>query len=127
MDRFSAKLLDHFYHPRNPGAREDADIIGRGSLDGRPPRTEIYLKLADGVVGGTGFTTFGCGTAIACASVLTELISGKSLEDCRTITAGTLIDALDGVPDDKRFCADIAASALADALRQWTELKVPGE
>ena len=123
MQRYSAKMLEHFHAPRNPGALPDPQIVGRGSLDGRAPRTEIYVKFAGDVIQQVGFTTFGCGASIACASVLTELISGRTVAKCREITAKTLIEALDGLPPDKEFCAQIVCEALNDLLRQWDGLR----
>jgi NifU-like protein involved in Fe-S cluster formation len=121
MPRYSAKMLDHLHWPRNASALTDADIIGRGSLDGRPPCTEIYVKLADGVIQQSGFTTFGCGASIACASALTELITGRTLADCRGISGKELIDILDGIPPEKLYCAKIAFAALNDVICQWSD------
>ena len=119
MGRFSAKLTEHFHAPRNAGALEDADVIGRGSLDDRAPYTTLYLKITNQTVARCGFQTFGCGVSIACASVLTELLIGQTIDAGRAITAESVIEALDGIPDDKRFCAEVVVSALCDALKEW--------
>ena len=121
MGRFSAKLTEHFHAPRNAGVLENADAIGRGSLDGRAPYTTLYLKVDDQIVTRCGFQTFGCGVSIACASALTELVVGQSINGCRSINAEQLIAALDGLPDDKRFCADVAIDALLAALDEWAK------
>lgn len=121
MPGYSARMLSHFNAPHNAGAIPHADIIGHGSLDGRAPYTEIYLMLSGERIDHATFTTFGCGAAIACGSALTELISGKTARACREITTTTLLAALDGLPADKQFCADIAVAALQDAIRQWQE------
>jgi NifU-like protein involved in Fe-S cluster formation len=96
----------------------DADFIGRGSLNGRAPYTEIYLKVANQTVLRASFTTFGCGASIACASVATELLTGRSLVDCLAISEAEISDALDGLPSDKQFCAGIVAVAVRDAVAQ---------
>ena len=55
MGRFSAKLAEHFHAPRNAGALADADVIGRGSLDGRAPYTTLYLKITNQTITRCGF------------------------------------------------------------------------
>jgi NifU-like protein involved in Fe-S cluster formation len=121
---FSAKLSDHFNSPRNGGALENADAVGHGSLDGSAPYTTIFLRIEDSTIRQAGFQTFGCGVSIACASVLTELVTGQTLDSGRRITAQDVIDALDGVPEEKQFCAGLAVAALRDALRQCEEVCV---
>ena len=121
MSQYSAKMLEHFHSPRNAGALADADIVGRGNLDGRPPTTEIYAKIANDVIQRAGFTTFGCGASIACSSVLTELITGRSLAECRGLSGQELLAALDGLPPDKAYCAKIALAALHDLISQWLQ------
>ncbi len=88
---------------------------------GRAPRTEIYLKLKENRVAEAGFTTFGCGASIACGSVLTEMILHHTIHECQQIEFKMILDALDGLPADKEFCAEIALNALRDATRQWDE------
>jgi len=117
MSRYSAKLLEHFHAPRNGGALKDAHAIGHGSLNGRPPRSQIYLQFYDDQVCRAAFTTFGCGVSIACCSVLTEMVIGKSVTVCQQITSADVKNALDGVPADKDYCAAIAVEALHDALK----------
>ena len=65
------------------------------------------------------FQTYGCGPTIACGSVLTELITGRSISDCLELTPQSLIDALDGVPADKLHSPALAIAALRDALKEY--------
>ena len=122
MSQYSSKTLAHYNSPHNAGALSDANIVGRGSLDSRAPFTEIYVKIENGIILRAGFTTFGCGASIACNSALTQLIIGKGLEECRNITGNELLDALDGLPSDKLYCAQIALAALYDVICQWSTL-----
>ena len=112
MTRFSAKMLDHFYSPRNAGPLPDAHLIGRSRTYGGSQRTELYLKFDGERIAQVGFTTFGCGSAISAASALTELILGKTIDDCRDLAPRQVLIALDGLPPDKEFCASIAIAAL---------------
>ena len=118
MPRFSAKLMDHFNAPRNAGRLDAADRVGVAGTPHHGPFTRLELCLRDGVIVETRFQTHGCGPSIACGSVLTELVLGRATVDARDLTADELIAALDGLPDDKRHCADMAIAALRDALKE---------
>jgi NifU-like protein involved in Fe-S cluster formation len=111
--------MDHFQTPRNAGALEKYDGMGEASLNGRAPRMKIYVALEKGSISRAGFETFGCGVSIACGSALTEMIVGCSLAECQRIAENTLLEALDGVPQEKRFCADLAVRALQAALSDY--------
>jgi NifU-like protein involved in Fe-S cluster formation len=100
---------------------ECADAIGKGSLDGYPPFVIVYLRIDRNRVAVATFEAEGCGVTIACGSVLTELIRGHSLAECRQITAETLAKALDGIPSGKEYCAAVAISALHNAIRSWQQ------
>ena len=109
--------------PRNPGEMKSPDAVGRADIHGRAPRCTIYLKVSGDKVEQATFQTFGCGYSIAACSALTELITGKSLTDCRQLTATHVIQTLDGMPEEKQFCARLAIDALQNALDQLKEVK----
>ena len=67
------------------------------------------------------YHTVGRGPTIACGSMLSELVLGRSIAECRELTADDLIDALDGVPPDKLHCPALAIGALRDALSRWEQ------
>jgi len=108
--------MDHFQTPRNAGALDKFDGLGEANLDGRAPRMKIYVALRDGLISRAGFETFGCGVSIACGSALTEMMIGRAPRECDHINENVLVDALGGIPEEKRFCADIALRALQAAL-----------
>ena len=118
MPRFSATLLDHAAHPRNGGDLTGANRVGNASLAGEAPRITIMLHVEGNVVEEAMFRTFGCGVTIAACSMLTLKIVGQSVERCREMTPGDLIDSLEGIPADKQFCARLAIEALRNALDQ---------
>jgi NifU-like protein involved in Fe-S cluster formation len=97
------------------------DAVGHASLDGRAPRVTVHLRIRDEIVEQLMFQAFGCGVTIASCSVLTELATGRRIAECAAITPAQVIAALSGMPDDKRFCADLAIQALRDALETWAE------
>ena len=79
----------------------------------------MYLKVEHGRVAAAKYHTVGCGPTIACGSIMSELVLGKSIAECRELTADDLIEALDGVPPDKLHCPALAIGALRDALGHW--------
>jgi NifU-like protein involved in Fe-S cluster formation len=112
--------MDHVLSPRNGGPMKAPSAIGKASLNGRAPYVHIYLRVMDSVVTEAMFQTFGCGYSIACCSQLTVTISQLSIEKCHAITSNDLVASLDGIPEEKRFCADMAIAALRDALQNLT-------
>jgi nitrogen fixation NifU-like protein len=105
--RYSDLTVDHFQHPRNVGRLVDADRSGR--VDDPPSETTVtlYVKLLDGVVSHATFRTFGCSACIAASSVATELLIGRA----QPLSADEIDAALDGLPPDKRYCAELVAEA----------------
>jgi NifU-like protein involved in Fe-S cluster formation len=116
MGRFSETLMDHFTYPRNSGALDVPDRVGRGGTPGQGPFLILQLRLDGDVVAAARFQTHGCGASIAAGSMLTEMIVGRTLDDCRALTAEQLSTALGGFPPDKRHCPILAVAALRDAL-----------
>lgn len=116
MSRFSDSLMEHYQDPTNRGAMACPDSIGRGSLGGYPPFVTFYLRSEKDRGADATFEAEGCGVTIACASMLTVLVTGRSLTECRQLSPQDLISALDGVPADKEHCVNVAILALRDAL-----------
>jgi NifU-like protein involved in Fe-S cluster formation len=116
LTEYSAAAIDHFTAPRNVGAVEPAD--GKGS-DANPScgdRTTITVRVADGRVAEARFRTFGCVAAIASASALTELATGRPVDDAAALEPADLLRALGGLPQRKEACALMAVGALRAAL-----------
>ena len=111
--RYSALTIDHFQHPRNVGRLADADRVGR--VDDPPSETTVSLYvnlLPSGEVERCTFRTFGCSACIAASSVATELLVGRS----HPLSTAEIDSALGGLPEDKRYCAELVAQASALAL-----------
>jgi NifU-like protein involved in Fe-S cluster formation len=94
----------------------DANAVGMASLNGQAPYVTLFLRVDDSTVSGASFQASGCGVVIACCSVLTQLAVCRTVEECLALQSQALIDALDGIPADKQFCADLAIAALRNAL-----------
>jgi nitrogen fixation NifU-like protein len=109
-------LTDHVMAPRNVGAMENPDLTGHAGAPGRGAFLILYLRLREGHIADAKYHTYGCGPTIAAGSMLTEMITGRSIAECRELTVDDLIAALDGVPPDKLHCPGLAIAALRDAL-----------
>jgi len=119
MGKFSETLTDHVMSPRNGGALDQPDLTGHAGAPGRGAFMILYLKVDEERVTAAKYHTVRCGPTIASGSMLTELILGRSIEECRELTVENLIEALDGVPPDKVHCPALAIGALQDALAKW--------
>ena len=122
MARFSAMLMDHFQEPRNQRPLSSADVVGTSGVPGQGRFLSLYLRLSEGRVALATFECHGCGVTIACGSILTELVEGRTLEECAALTAKDLIAALDGIPADKQDRAGFALIALQTALSQTRQI-----
>ena len=118
---YSEKVMDHYRNPRNVGKIDNADAVGvAGSLT-CGDQLKIYLKIQDGIVTDAKFQTFGCGSAVASSSILTEMIIGKSVEDVKKITNKDIADELGGLPPEKMHCSVMGYEALEDALKGYID------
>ena len=116
---YSEKVMDHFTNPRNVGEMEDADGIGE---EGNPvcgDAMKIFIKVKDNVITDLKFKTFGCASAIAVSSMVTEMAKGMTIDEAMKITKSSLADALDGLPPQKMHCSNLGADALHKAIEDY--------
>jgi len=113
---YSPIVSEHFLHPRNAGEMADPDVVGQAGSPGQGEFVIIQLRRQGDRIQEARFQTFGCGPAIAACSLLTEWATGKTLEEAEQMTTERLVELLGGLPADKVFCAELAISALRDAL-----------
>ncbi len=126
--QYSDKVLDHFRKPRNVGTLEGDDVVvGRVGNPVCGDLMEFYVRVKDERIEDIKFKTFGCGSAIATASMITELAKGKSIDEALKITRQDVADELDGLPPIKMHCSNLAADALRNALNNYREKKKPSE
>lgn len=116
---YTEKVMEHFRNPRNMGEIPDADGVGTVGNPVCGDLMTIYIKVKDGRLEDIKFKTFGCGSAIATSSMITELAKGKTLEEGMTITRANVADSLGGLPPVKMHCSNLAADALHAAIEDY--------
>jgi nitrogen fixation protein NifU and related proteins len=112
---YSAALLDHSQHPRNQGELSDATAKVEVSNPVCGDTLELSVRVEDGRVVAARFRTRGCPPAIACSSLLTEMLVGRSVAEVREITAEQIAAGLGGLPPTSLHSSQLAEDAL-DAL-----------
>ena len=132
--QYTDKTLDHFRNPRNVGTLEGPNVaVGRVGNPVCGDLMDIYIEVADDRIKQIKFQTFGCGSAVATSSMITELVLGMKLDEALRVTRSDVADALEGLPPIKMHCSNLAADALHEAIKNWREgvkpedaIKTPG-
>ena len=124
--KYSEKVLDHFRNPRNTGTLEGKDVaVGRVGNPVCGDLMEMYIKVENDIIKDIKFKTFGCGSAIATSSMITEMVKGKSLDEALKVTRQDVADELEGLPPIKMHCSNLAADALHDAIKNYRNKNKP--
>ena len=124
---YSDKVIDHYENPRNVGKmnRDDEDV-GTGMV-GAPACGDVMqlqIRVEDGIIEDAKFKTYGCGSAIASSSLLTEWVKGKSLKDAGNITNTELAKEL-SLPPVKIHCSVLAEDAIKAAIKDYENKNMP--
>jgi len=124
MAEYSPKVIDHYSNPRNVGSfAKDEDNVGTGIV-GAPECGDVMklqLKINDdGIVEDAKFKTFGCGSAIASSSYVTELVKGKSVDEVAAIKNSLIVEEL-SLPPVKIHCSVLAEDAIKAAVKDWKD------
>lgn len=115
---YSPQVLDHFEHPRNPGEAPDADASVQVENPACGDVLRLSAKLADGRIADIRFRAKGCVPAMACASLLTELVKGRTLLEARSLRREQLLAAAGGLPPASTHAGHLALDALAALLKK---------
>lgn len=119
---YTEVTLDHAMNPRNVGSLPDAD--GFAQVTGPCGDTmKIWLKVKNGRIDKATFWTDGCGTSIACGSMVTELIKGKTIAEAWHLSSQDILNALGGLPEADVHCSILAANTLKEALNDYFKFR----
>ncbi len=125
MWEYSDKVMDHFLHPRNAGDMEEPDAVGQVGSFVCGDSMKLMLKIEGDRIVDARFKTFGCASAIASASAMTELVRGKTVEEALKITAEEIAERLGGLPAAKMHCSVMGTDALRAAVASYRGEPLP--
>jgi len=116
---YSDKVRAHYANPRNAGtvAHESARAIVKSAVDS--DTVLITLEIEDSVIRDAKFKCMGCAVAIACSSMATEMVRGKTIDEAHAISEQAVAEALDGIPEYKMRCSNLAPAAIRNAIDDW--------
>jgi nitrogen fixation NifU-like protein len=117
---YSDKVIDHYENPRNVGKMEVDDTVGTGMV-GAPACGDVMklqIKVVDGIIQDAKFKTYGCGSAIASSSLVTEWVKGKTLDAAMEIKNSQIAEEL-ALPPVKIHCSILAEDAIKAAVNDY--------
>jgi nitrogen fixation NifU-like protein len=114
---YSAQVLDHFEHPRNTGEAAKADASAQIENPACGDVLKLTLRVCDGRIEEIRFLAQGCVSAIACASLLTELVQGSTIAEARQLRREELVRAIGGLPQASAHASHLALDTLAALLK----------
>jgi nitrogen fixation protein NifU and related proteins len=115
---YSERVLDHFQNPRNAGDVEGADAVAEVENPACGDVLRLSLKTDAGRITEIRFKAKGCVPSMACASALTQLVAGQTVDETRSLNREALIAAVGGLPQASTHAAQLALDTLAEALRK---------
>jgi len=117
---YNKKVMEYFLHPVNAGEIENPDGVGEEGSLACGDMLKLTFKLGkDGRIADVKFKTFGCASAIASASIMTEMVKGLTIEEASKITNKDIVDKLGGLPEQKMHCSVMGMEALQAAIANY--------
>jgi NifU-like protein involved in Fe-S cluster formation len=115
---YSAKFKEHLAHPRNAGELPDANAVADETNPICGDRLRLSLIVKDDRIEAARYLAYGCPPTLVCGSILTELVSGKTIAEARQLTRADLLNSVGGLPSRKHHAAALAIETLNSALSQ---------
>jgi len=118
---YTDTVIDHFMHPRNVGESpgEDAEAYAQIGDPGCGDQMKLWFSVCEGRICKIAFKSYGCPGAIATSSMLTVLAEGRTIEDAMNITDDDVVNALGGIPENKKHCSLLGVQALQAAIASY--------
>jgi nitrogen fixation NifU-like protein len=114
---YSSQVLDHFQHPRNPGEVANPDASAQIENPACGDVLKLTFRIVDGRIEEIRFLAQGCVPAMACASLLTELVQGRTVAEARQLSREELVQAIGGLPRASTHASHLAMETLAAAIK----------
>jgi len=118
---YNETVMDHFQNPRNTGVIDGADGIGEVGNPACGDVMKLYIKVDGDRLAMVRCKTFGCAAAIASSSAASEMVQGKTLDEAYALTRDEVAEALDGLPDRKMNCSNLAPEAIRSAIDEYRQ------
>ncbi len=119
MDVYTEKVMDLFMNPKNAGRMEDPDGVGEVGNARCGDIMKIYIRVKDERIEDISFETFGCASAIASSSMVTEMVKGMTLDEALAISNKEVVNALGGLPPQKIHCSVLAEEGIRAAIEDY--------
>ena len=116
---YTDAVIDHFMCPRNVGIINNANGEGANGDPQCGDYLDIYIRVENNLIEDISFLVQGCPASIATSSMATELAKGKTLEEALKITEDDIIEALGGLPENKKHCSNLGVKALRNAIEDY--------
>ncbi|MFA6366278.1 MAG: iron-sulfur cluster assembly scaffold protein [Candidatus Hydrogenedentales bacterium] len=118
---YTDTVIDHFMHPRNIGEKSDEKADGYAQIGdpGCGDQMKLWFSVSEGRICQIAFKSYGCPGAIATSSMLTVLAQGKTIEEAMNITDDDVVNALGGIPENKKHCSLLGVQALQAAIARY--------
>ncbi|MBU8935024.1 MAG: iron-sulfur cluster assembly scaffold protein [candidate division Zixibacteria bacterium] len=116
---YNDTVLDHFQNPRNTGELENPNGIGQVGNPACGDVMKMFIRVENGILVDVRHKTFGCAAAIACSSITSELAVGKNIDEASKLTREEVAIALNGLPERKMDCSNLAPDALRAAIDNY--------
>ncbi len=116
---YTEKVMELFMNPKNAGRMEDPDGVGEVGNPRCGDIMKIYIKVKDDRIDDISFETFGCASAIASSSMVTEMVKGLTLDEALAISNKDVVTALGGLPPQKVHCSLLAEEGIQAAIEDY--------